>query len=106
MSARETAKPVPAGNTAGLAVLKSVAKLMDGGSSMADKDHEDEHHGPLSPYEIRRIRRLVKDSDYSIRFWKNFRLWAGWVSASIIFVLTFWDKVKAYVPINYLPWGP
>jgi hypothetical protein len=60
---------------------------------------------PLSPGERRAVRYLLRDAAFSKRFWSTFRLWLSWTTGSIIFVLTFWDRIKAYFPNGLNFWG-
>lgn len=77
--------------------------IRDHGGMKEERDSIPDH--PLTRDEIRETRRVLRDAAYSRRFWSTVRTWASWLAGSVIFALTFWDKIKAYVPTSFFPWG-
>lgn len=61
--------------------------------------------GPLTDAERREIRRVLRDAAFSRRFWSVVRQWAAWISGSVLFALTFWDKIRLYLPRSTWPFG-
>jgi len=59
---------------------------------------------PFSEDERREVRRVLRDAAFSRRFWSVCRQWAAWLSGSVIFALTFWDKIRVYLPVSW-PFG-
>lgn len=59
---------------------------------------------PLTEGERREVRRVIRDAAFSRRFWSVVRQWAAWISGSVIFALTFWDKIRTYLP-SLWPFG-
>lgn len=51
--------------------------------------------GPLSSDERRAIRQLLLDESRARWLWKSVRVWAAWVAAIIVFLVTIQDWLIA-----------
>lgn len=63
--------------------------LESGNMVMADKDKpQDEQFAddPLRPWEIKQVRKLLRDEERVKWFWSTIRLWLYYISAAVTFL--------------------
>jgi len=67
--------------------------------AMADKpDSEDRFNSdPLQPWEIRAIRKMLRDEERVKWFWSSLRLWFYYIGAAVAGVYAFQDQMSKMI---------